>query len=142
MPAFRGRLWFCSNFYPCKVEFAGRIYDSSEAAFQAAKVPDLLRYQFLGVSPYEAKRLGRMCELPRWWEDTKLDIMESILRSKFQDKNLRRQLLNTNNEDLVEENDWGDSYWGVCNVIGENHLGKLLMKIRQELKEILPIIEE
>jgi predicted NAD-dependent protein-ADP-ribosyltransferase YbiA (DUF1768 family) len=35
--------------------------------------------------------------------------------------------------ELIEGNWWGDTYWGVCNGVGENHLGKLLMKIRDYL---------
>lgn len=35
--------------------------------------------------------------------------------------------------EIVEENSWRDTYWGVCKGVGENHLGKILMKIRDEL---------
>jgi len=34
---------------------------------------------------------------------------------------------------LEETNTWGDKYWGVCNGEGENQLGKLLMKIRENI---------
>lgn len=36
-------------------------------------------------------------------------------------------------EELIEGNYWHDTYWGVCEGVGENHLGKLLMEIRNEL---------
>jgi predicted NAD-dependent protein-ADP-ribosyltransferase YbiA (DUF1768 family) len=39
----------------------------------------------------------------------------------------------TGDEELVEGNWWNDTFWGVCNGVGENNLGKLLMKIRAEL---------
>jgi predicted NAD-dependent protein-ADP-ribosyltransferase YbiA (DUF1768 family) len=29
---------------------------------------------------------------------------------------------------------WGDRFWGVCNGVGENMLGKLLMQVREELR--------
>ena len=44
----------------------------------------------------------------------------------------------TNNEELIEGNTWNDTYWGVCNGRGQNHLGKILMKVRSLLKEAYP----
>jgi hypothetical protein len=37
---------------------------------------------------------------------------------------------------LVEGNRWGDQFWGVDlrTGLGENHLGKILMKVRDELR--------
>jgi predicted NAD-dependent protein-ADP-ribosyltransferase YbiA (DUF1768 family) len=32
--------------------------------------------------------------------------------------------------EIVEENSWGDTFWGVSGGKGRNELGKLLMKIR------------
>jgi hypothetical protein len=43
-------------------------------------------------------------------------------------------LLATGDMELIEDNDWDDTYWGVCNGAGENNLGKLLMKIRAEAR--------
>ena len=34
---------------------------------------------------------------------------------------------------LIEGNEWGDTFWGTCDGIGENHLGKILMRIRNEM---------
>ncbi|CAM0109837.1 hypothetical protein VPH166E361_0119 [Vibrio phage 166E36-1] len=64
--------------------------------------------------------------------------MEYGLRYKFSDTNpsLRSKLLDTSDVELVEGNWWGDKYWGVCLKTGEgeNNLGKLLMKVREDLK--------
>ena len=38
--------------------------------------------------------------------------------------------------ELVEDNAWGDTFWGRCNGIGKNHLGKILMVIREELRSL------
>ena len=38
------------------------------------------------------------------------------------------------NEELIEENWWNDTFWGVCRGVGKNHLGQILMKIRKEIK--------
>lgn len=47
---------------------------------------------------------------------------------------LRDKLLATHPELLIEGNFWGGTFWGVCAGEGSNHLGRLLMKIRGELR--------
>jgi predicted NAD-dependent protein-ADP-ribosyltransferase YbiA (DUF1768 family) len=50
---------------------------------------------------------------------------------------IRKALLATHPQELVEGNYWHDNYWGNClcpkctHIEGQNHLGKLLMKIRE-----------
>jgi len=57
--------------------------------------------------------------------------MEDIVRSKFVNNPLLYVKLDeTNPHELVEGNWWGDKYWGVCKGVGENKLGKILMKVR------------
>lgn len=74
--------------------------------------------------------------LRRDWEEVKLDIMYELLKCKFdQNPSLKEKLINTGDRLLVEGNDWHDTYWGVCNGKGSNHLGKLLMKLREEYKK-------
>ena len=48
---------------------------------------------------------------------------------------LAEKLLATGDDELVEFNTWNDKYWGVCRGEGENKLGKVLMRIRQEFKD-------
>ena len=60
--------------------------------------------------------------------------MLSGLRIKFKNPELRSLLLATGNEELVEGNWWRDTYWGVCEGVGQNKLGKLLMQVREEVK--------
>lgn len=131
---FEGQFKFLSNFYPCTVMLDGEEFPSIEHAYQAAKT--LVAAQRAQVSkcfsPGEAKKLGRTLLLRDDWEDVKLAIMEALLREKFVDPTLEKQLLDTGEQELVEGNWWGDTYWGVCRGSGENHLGKLLMKIRAE----------
>ena len=56
--------------------------------------------------------------------------------AKFtQNEELKEKLLATENEELVEGNTWHDTYWGVCNRRGKNKLGKILMRIREELRD-------
>ena len=69
------------------------------------------------------------------WEEVKDQIMYEICLAKFtQNEELKEKLLATGNEELVEGNTWHDTYWGVCNRRGKNKLGKILMRVRSELK--------
>lgn len=47
---------------------------------------------------------------------------------------LLRALEATGSAVLIEGNCWGDRFWGMVNDIGENHLGQILMDIREKLK--------
>ena len=72
------------------------------------------------------------------WEEVKVGIMEEIVRAKFtQHPELAARLLATGDKVLVEGNHWGDTCWGVDTRTGqgENHLGKILMKVREELRQ-------
>ena len=89
----------------------------------------------MAETPGLAKKLGRKATIRPDWEKIKLPIMEYLLRQKFGDKTLKALLIGTGDAELVEGNMWGDTYWGVCKGKGENHLGKLLMKIREELND-------
>ena len=62
--------------------------------------------------------------------------MEEIVRAKFtQNEELKRLLLATGDKRLAEGNTWGDTFWGVDlrSGRGENHLGIILMRVREEL---------
>lgn len=131
---------FLSNMYPCLIHRQGLLFQCSEAAYMAAKCahPED-RERFVDIDGYKAKRLGRRVQLREDWNDVKLGVMGDILRLKFpadiSDPNspLTDLLLGTGNEELQEGNTWGDRFWGVCDGVGENHLGKLLMRRRSEL---------
>ena len=61
--------------------------------------------------------------------------MLNLVRAKFkQNPGLAEKLLNTGERELVEGNQWGDTFWGVCSGKGENVLGKILMQVRLEIR--------
>lgn len=129
---------FLSNFYPSPIyDNAGKEYPTVEHYFQAMKTFNLQKRELirLAESPGKAKRIGRLVQLREDWEDRKLDIMEKALIQKFQIPQLREKLLATGKEELIESNFWNDTYWGVCKGEGENHLGKLLMSIREKIRD-------
>lgn len=135
--SFNGNYRFLSNFHPSKVTYDDVEYSTVEAAYQAAKTLNLsMRKKIrLADTPKKAKDLGRKVELRADWENIKLQVMETLLRQKFSQPDFKRALLNTKTSELIEGNWWGDVWWGVCNGRGENHLGKLLMKIRKEFQD-------
>ncbi len=116
----------------------GLCFGSGEAAFQAQKCIDRTdRLMFRDMRPSEAKRAGRRVLLRPDWEHIKVELMEEIVRAKFtQNADLAHMLLSTVDRLLREGNTWHDTCWGVDYVTGEgeNHLGKILMKIREELR--------
>lgn len=73
------------------------------------------------------------------WESMKVSIMKKALYAKFTHHEcLKNLLINTNDEDIVE-NSPRDLFWGIGkNGLGQNHLGRLLMEIRKEIKEFHP----
>lgn len=132
---FDGKYAFLSNFYESPMTIQDITYPTNEHFFQAMKTLDLLERKKIASAqtPGQAKRLGRQVKL-RWdWESVKEDTMLIGLRYKFSNPDLKEKLLATGDEELVEGNWWGDQYWGVCDGIGKNKLGKLLMKVREEL---------
>jgi N-glycosidase YbiA len=132
---FDGNYRFLSNFHPVKVVFEGDEYPSVENAYQAAKtlIPSE-RYAIRLATPGAAKRLGKRVRLRSQWNELKLSIMLNLLDQKFKNPELRHLLLETKDVELIEGNEWGDTFWGVCKGLGQNHLGRLLMQIREEIR--------
>lgn len=133
--SFQGEYRWLSNFWPCDIVVGDLTFGSTEAAYQAAKCAkkDLAKH-FQHLSPGDAKRMGRGVTLRSDWEAVKLQVMEDLLRQKFSTPQMRGKLLATGDAELIEGNHWNDTFWGVCRGKGENNLGKLLMKIREDLR--------
>ena len=140
---FDGEYEFLSNFYTTEVEYQGDKYPSSEHAFQAAKTDcDVERYEIkIASTAGKAKRLGRAATLRKSWESEKIAVMAEVLEDKFSEgSKLADRLLATGDAQLIEGNYWHDNFWGDCtcgrckSIKGENWLGKLLMKRREELR--------
>ncbi len=159
--SFRGRFVFLSNFYPCKIEHKGITYPSVEHYYVALKVTGM---QFIDGVYYtaadfreliakvqdagDAKRIGKIVKVRSDWDEKKLGFMEWGIREKFKDHKLSEDLLSTGEMELIEGNNWHDNFWGSCSCLkcgnrGENNLGKILMKVRFELKQnSRPSLEE
>lgn len=139
---FRNEFYFLSNFYMTKLCYDGGWYNSSEHAYQAAKTLDKSKRISVQVGantnasekPGAAKKWGQEVELRPDWDEVRIPIMREILRIKFQKPELAKLLLETGDRHLSEGNNHGDRFWGQVAGVGENHLGKLLMELREELK--------
>lgn len=147
--SFSGRYRFLSNFHPCLIQFEEVLCNSIEHAFQAAKAiqPFEAAWIISAQTPSEAKRRGRKVKKRADWEEVRIEIMRGLLRFKFGHQDLLQQLLATGEEELIEGNWWHDTFWGccdcpICKGSGENHLGKLLMEIRQECRAALTSFQE
>ena len=143
---FSGRWRFLSNFYPAKIEYRGIIYPSVENFYVAMKIKEdqVIDHKFISVQdcqemiskikdPSTVKTLGKVLKVREDWDSVKLKIMEWAVNEKFKDPELEKMLIDTGNEELVEGNWWNDTYWGVCNGVGENNLGKILMRVRDKI---------
>lgn len=141
--AFRGPHDFLSNFYAADVELEGAEYPTIEHAFQAAKSLDFAERRAVknAKTASEAKRIGRKIKRRTDWFEVSLDIMTMLVRQKFtRYPELKSKLLETGDAKLIEGNNWNDRFYGAVydtnrnEWMGENHLGKILMKVRDELK--------
>lgn len=132
---FDGKYAFLSNFYPCPIVYAGIMFRSSEATYQAMKAADpAMRERFAGLSAKDSKHLGRSIEIRPDWEDVKFPIMRDIVHEKFlQFRGLAFLLADTGDEPLIEGNWWHDNTYGDCHcpqcagTPGRNVLGNILM---------------
>lgn len=141
---FFGAFRWLSNFFLVDVKFEGDVYPSTESAYQSAKIISRdERKQFqtrywpndsmrMGMM---ARKMGRMLKICDDWEHSKFDVMREVCQNKFFNNEMRELLLLTKNSHLEETNDWGDQYWGVCGGVGDNNLGKILMKIREDMQK-------
>ncbi len=92
-------------------------------------------------TPGEAAQIGRNPQHPLRsdWDQVKLGVMYTAIQAKFlAHGDIRTTLLGTGDEYLVEDSPV-DSFWGCgSDRQGLNHLGRLLMQLRQELRQSLP----
>lgn len=139
--SFRGRYGFLSNYWEAPVNMDGVVYPSVENAYQAAKtLDDAARVPFQTMTSAKSKQAGKKLAMRPDWDTVKFEVMDHLVHQKFTEhKDLRDRLLATGDEPIVEGNHWHDNIWGSCTCdrcgdVGANHLGKLLMKIRDELR--------
>jgi len=140
---FVGRYGFLSNFYRGTFsDESGRSYPTLEHAYQAAKATNQFDREriLMADTPLKAKRIGASIAISDDWMSRRVGVMEHFLRRKFAPgTELAAKLIETAPSPLAEGNDWGDTFWGTVNGEGQNVLGELLMRIREELAGAAPL---
>lgn len=139
---FQGEFRYLSNFWSTPVEYEGVVWPSVEHAYQWAKSSDPARVEeFMGLTAGKAKRAGRETRVGPRWHSKKIALMRLLVLDKFRrNPELAEKLLATGDRIIVELNTHGDEFWGVVKNekgewIGTNHLGKVLMYVRDVLRE-------
>jgi N-glycosidase YbiA len=136
---YEGKWYMFSNFSSFAVHWRGQDWMTVEHAYQASKfldkeTQDLVRN---ARSAHDSKKIARAhYEMARPdWQEVKLGIMEEILCAKLdQHPYVKQKLLESGNATIVEDSP-KDSYWGRGpDWKGENHLGRLWMKLRYQLR--------
>ena len=135
--SFDGEYDFLSNFYECPILWKGNLYRNSESIYQSYKTLDNVPFDFTKTTGSQAKKISKKLNVRPDWNKIKFDLMYEICQEKFnQNTDIAQKLMNTGDAILIEGNYWGDTYWGKGNGVGQNNLGKILMKIREELFEL------
>ncbi len=146
--SFSNNYNWLSNFYKqhnlieLKIFNVSIFFNSIEPAFQSLKLFHLEENKnelelitlfnfFSTLQNGDAKKEGNKLNINlKSWEDKKLFYMEELIKRKFKNQNLKEKLLNTKEAMLIEYNT-GSNYWGVnSKMIGENHLGRIIMSVR------------
>lgn len=131
-----------SNLYPREIEFEGRIFPTSEHAYQAGKAIKPAVREWILAAPSPSLAAMAAHGLYTWdvvpnWATIKFDRMRAVLRAKFtQHPDLAEILLSTGTNRLVEVgtvNNAVNRLWGEVNGKGENMLGIMLMELREQL---------
>lgn len=131
---FFGEYRWLSNFWYCDVYFNDILFPSVEHAYVYAKcyLSEEQVTQLLSSTPGEAKQLGKQADIKPDFEFAKIAIMKKLLLSKFSNPVLQQKLIDTKNSNLIEVNNWNDTFWGVTvEGNGLNTLGNLLEEVRQ-----------
>lgn len=120
------------------IEECTEAYPSFEHALIASKLVDVEKRTSLKAiaSAQDMKKMAsKEKRVNENWKELCRTIAENLLRDKFvRNKALSKRLLATGRRTLVFTNDYGDLFWGVDKQrSGQNHLGILLEKIRNEI---------
>lgn len=119
----------------------GITYFTSENFYQAMKIDASrreLRVEIAAMNPHKSKTCFRRDPerykvRDDWDSAEKLRVMRQILEFKFApNTSWHKLLLETGDDEIIEYNNWNDTFWGVDirKETGTNHLGKMLMEMR------------
>lgn len=134
--SFTGQYRWLSNFFYVDIIYDGAEYPTVEHAYQAAKTLDPTEQEIIrkARTPAEARNLGRYVTIRKDWGRVRVSVMRELLQQKFAVPEFRERLMATGDVIIVQGNYWNDTFWGVCQGKGRNVLGKLIMEIRDSIR--------
>lgn len=134
-----------SNFSLHSICMQGEDWQTVEHYYQAQKFIGTKDEKVVPIiqaapSPEEAAALGRDCQrqVRADWEQVKTEVMRQAVLKKFLTHQDIQAILIATDDLLIVENSPKDYYWGCGkDKTGNNHLGKILMSVRQQIKSKL-----
>lgn len=136
---YENEFYVFSNFSAFTTQWKGKLYPTSEQAYQAERYEDESTKELIRTarSAHEAfvYAMTHKDADRKDWDDVRVSIMKDILRAKVeQHPYVKQKLLESGTKELIEDS-WRDDFWGWGpNKDGKNQLGKLWMELRSELR--------
>lgn len=141
---------YLSNFYPCKVEYEGRIFSSAEQAFQFSKLisagyTKLANEVMVTDNPHEQKQTGGKITPTEAWYAGEVEVLKNIVQNKFEQNDLLKKRLMTspysNFYEMTTSLKWATGVatintnkpLTVTSFKGENHHGQILKELKEKL---------
>lgn len=128
---------YMSNYKKAPIYLFNNWFKWVESAYQFCKTTDPEEQLLIlnAKTNNEARLLGQKVILRSDWNDIKISVMKECVLAKFlQHKDLADQLIYTGNEE-IQEDSLTDFFWAIGDGTGQNHLGKILMEVREILKQ-------
>ena len=136
---FTGYFEFLHNNYLTPVYYEEMLYPSVTHAYHAARSSDdTTRKAIVNAESFHVvAKIARRIEDPPNWSMKRLKIMEQLVRDKFRrSKELQEKLKATERRELImsyEEETPGNLFWGMIREKGQNQLGRILTKVREDI---------
>ena len=132
---FQNEYRWLSNFWLSPFVYRGYRWPTVEHCYVAHKSEeeyfDEVAQDVMDMTAGQAKRHGKNIIMREDFDQIKLYFMHILTGLKYSQNPALAELLKATNLEYIEETN--DTYWGVCNGKGENHLGKIIMNIRTTL---------
>jgi ribA/ribD-fused uncharacterized protein len=126
-----------SNFHPkYPITVKGVYYPTTEHYFQSMKTDHEVEKALIisARTASDALTLGINCTLKEDWEEVKDSVMYDAIKYKVEQHPRLKKLLLKTGDSPIGENSPCPSYWGLGKYRnGGNMLGKLWMKLREEI---------
>jgi ribA/ribD-fused uncharacterized protein len=144
IPEYQLKIFPLDNFAPFGLTIDGEYFQTSEHAFQYLKFVDtnkeIANKIKKSFSPNDARNIAYENKKIRSsnWSEVKYQNMEKVLRLKVeQNPIVKEALINTKDYIIAENCIDEDTDWGLDNNNrGDNNLGKIWMKIRDDIKVV------